>query len=42
MRERPPCFACEKREAEPGQILCIVCLQWAEADERRREKGATQ
>lgn len=32
--EYPPCFVCEKREAEPGQILCTVCLEWSEADSR--------
>lgn len=34
MRERPPCFVCEQREAEPGQILCMTCLEWSEADSR--------
>jgi hypothetical protein len=31
IHERPPCFICQKREAEPGQILCGVCIEWAEA-----------
>lgn len=30
IHERPPCFVCEKREAQPGQILCAVCIEWAE------------
>lgn len=28
--EREPCFVCEKREREVGQILCRVCIAWAE------------
>jgi len=30
VHEREPCFFCERREREPGQILCTVCIAWAE------------
>jgi hypothetical protein len=28
--EREPCFVCERREREPGQILCRICYAWGE------------
>lgn len=28
--DREPCFVCERRERERGQILCRVCLEWAD------------
>ena len=35
IHEREPCFLCEKREREVGQILCRVCIAWAEVKPRR-------
>jgi hypothetical protein len=40
--DRPPCFVCEKREAEPGQILCGVCIEWAETGCRTPLKGGVE
>ena len=34
IHEREPCFVCERREREVGQILCSVCLAWAEVSDR--------
>ena len=30
IHNREPCFFCEHREREPGQVLCSVCIAWAE------------
>jgi hypothetical protein len=32
---RPPCFQCETRLAEPGQILCAVCMEWSAVGKAR-------
>ena len=38
--EREPCFVCETREREVGQILCSICRAWAETSGRRAERAA--
>jgi hypothetical protein len=30
-----PCFVCQRRPALVGQILCGICIEWAEAQRER-------